>query len=422
MPLISDSNGVLRSQEARTFIDRFQKSINARLTGMETKEALTLLYDLRGNLIAEESAVNRTVLEIEALLHRLAVVSSSEDIADITASFHQLAAEQFRNRASVSTFHSHYSRFMEMLIVYAITTAAAMLHSEGMEIPENSWCALVSGELGRGEPGRRRLGQIILLADDSAGFSPELFNLFAYRTLAILDPLLAPGGKRPVADRRKFWSGTATAWSQLVAAGLHEGKNPAADGDTLADENLFADTVTMVADVRPLCGALPLAEAVVADSRQKVALELHGERFRQFAKQTTAMPVAIGIFGRFKTVKTGKHRGEFPLEEMAITPLVAATRALAVAHGITETATIARITGILATGDLGVALADRLLHAYHDFMKTLIELELSATTAGEKIFFNPDSLDELSRERFRNGLEEITTLQRIVYQQLVEAD
>jgi hypothetical protein len=29
-------------------------------------------------------------------------------------------------------------------------------------------------------------------------------------------------------------------------------------------------------------------------------------------------------------------------------------------------------------------------------------------------------LDELSRERFRAGLEEITTLQRLVYQQLVE--
>ena len=64
--------------------------------------------------------------------------------------------------------------------------------------------------------------------------------------------------------------------------------------------------------------------------------------------------------------------------------------------------------------------ADRLLIAYHDFMKIFVELELAENRANDKVFFNPDSLDEPGRERFREGLEEITTLQRLVYQQLVE--
>ncbi len=422
MPLISDSTGVLRSQETRTFIDRFQKSINDCLTGMEGDKALTLLHGLRDNLLAEESAVNRTVIEIEELLTRLGAASNSEALELITAGFHRLAAEQFRNRASVGTFHAHYYRFVELLIEYAIANAAAMLKSEGITLPHNSWCLLVSGELGRGEPSRRCLGRIILLAEETGDFTREFFNQLAYRTLAILDPLIAPDGKKAVSGRRQFWSSTAAEWLELVDAGLKGGGSSSANSDTLADENLFADTFCMVADLKPLCGSMLLAEKVISSSRKRVAIELSSERFWQFARQTAAMPVAIGIFGKFKTVKTGKNRGKFSLEELAINPLVAATRALAVSYGITETSTIARIKGILATGNLGVTLADRLLIAYHDYMKALIEIELSENSANEKIFFSPDTLDEISRERFLVGLEDITTLQRLVYQQLVEVD
>jgi len=420
MTLISDSTGILRSQEAITFIDRFQKSISSRITGMEGAEALQLLHDIREHLDAEESSVNRSVSEIEEILNRLATAGSSDEVELIAARFHLLAAAQFRKRASVGTYHSHYSRFMALLISYAITSAADMLKKEGMDIRENSWCVLVSGKLGRNEPGKMHLGRVILLADDSADFSRELFNQLAYRTMAILELLLPPKEKKLGPGRHQLWAGTATNWRELVDAGLSGGKSSSANFGNSADADLFEEIFRLVADLRPLCGSMPLAEAVVNSSRVRLALELAGERFRQFVVKTTAMPVAIGIFGRFKTVKTGKHRGELPLEELAINPLVAAIRAMAISIGITETSTAARIKGILATGNLGVGHADRLLIAYHDFMKTLIELELAENRTNDKAFFNPDTLDEPGRERFRNGLEEVTTLQRLVYQQLVE--
>lgn len=422
MTLISDSNGILRSQETKSFLDRFQKSINTRLTCMEGKEALTLLYDIRDNLLAEESAVNRTVREIEALLERLQAADNNEALQSIAASFHELAAEQFRSRASVSTFHAHYSRFIESLVCHAVATATAMLKSEGADLEESSWCALATGELGRGETSRRRPGQILLLAEETPGFPRELFNQLAYRTLAIIEPLLPPEEKRAAAGRRRFWSGTTGEWQQLVATGLQDGKSLKDSADTFDDEGLFAETIAMVADLKPICGSMALAEAVVASSRSRVAATVGSDRFRQFAKQTTAMPVAIGIFGRFKTVRSGKHRGEFYLEELAIKPLVASIRILAVAYGIAETETIARIRAILATGNLGVTFADRLLHAYHGFMTLLIESELTAGNATGQVYFNPEAHDELTRENLRIGLEEVTTLQRLAYQQLVEVD
>jgi signal-transduction protein with cAMP-binding, CBS, and nucleotidyltransferase domain len=424
MALISDSKGVLRSQEAKTFIDRFQNSINARITGMEGGEALTLLHDIRDRLAAEETAVNHSVCEIETLLLQLAAADSNDEVELIAASFHQLAAAQFKNRASVSTFHAHYSRFTELLITFALKSAESMLTSEGTNLQDkgSGWCLLVSGKLGRNEPDRKFPGRLILLTEDTTEFSRDAFNQFAYSFLAILEQLLPPGEKKAGAAGRSFWSGTTREWLELVDAGLKGGSNPFAYLETLPDEDFFADTFRMIADLRPICGAMALANEVLDNSRKRVAQELNGERFRQFARQTTAMPVAISFFGRFRIARTGKHRGKFCLEELAIDPFIASIRILAVASGITETATVSRVKGILATGNLGVALADHLLIAYHDFMKTFIELQISAKNAADNIFFNPDDLDEYSRERFRIGLEDITTLQRLVYQQLVEAD
>lgn len=422
MTLLSDRTGILRTQEAKTFADRFQKRINSRITTMEAAEALALLHAIRENLAVEETAIDRSDSDIEELLNRLAATGDSEELQLLIVNFQQLAAEQFKNRASVSTFLSHYSRFMELLLSHAIATATKMMANDGIAIDKSSWCALVSGKLGRGEASNMDPGKIILIAADHEGISRECFSQFAHGILATLEPLLALGGKTPGSSRNQIWAGAEMDWLELVDAGLSGGKSSSARISRLPDADLFAETFRMIADLKPLFGSMPLAVAVINRSRERVTRELDGESFRQMVKLTTAMPVAIGIFGRIKTARTGRHRGEFPLEELAINPLIAATRVLAIATGITETATTARIKGILAMGNLGVTLADRLLTAYHDFMKTLIELRLNNRSGNEKAFFNPDVLDELAREQFRIGLEEVTTLQRVAYQQLAEGN
>ena len=58
--LIADSTAVLPPQKAEAFIDRFQKAINSRISGIDGEGALQLLYGIRGNLLAEEAAVNRS--------------------------------------------------------------------------------------------------------------------------------------------------------------------------------------------------------------------------------------------------------------------------------------------------------------------------------------------------------------------------
>jgi signal-transduction protein with cAMP-binding, CBS, and nucleotidyltransferase domain len=422
MTLISDRTGILRTQETKTFIDRFHKSVRNRITVLEGSESLKLLHALKENLVAEASAVNRSVTDIENLMNRLEEAAGVDDIGFIAENFHQLAAEQFRNRASVRTFQAHYSRFFDLLIRLAVTSAADMLKNEGIFIDSDRFCLLVSGDLGRQETTRRFSGRIILLAEDFTAFSRENFNLLMYRMLAILETQLAQGEKKSRTGGKQHWSGSLTEWREFVISGLSGGKNPVSPDDGIGDAVLFADMVELIADLRPLCGSLPLAEEALTDGRKRLAAELPGERFWPFARQTASMTVAIGIFGKFKTIRTGKYRGTFSLEEMAINPFIASIRILAISYGIADTSTISRIKGILATGNLGVTLADRLLIAYYDFMKELIEHELSDPVSNEKVYLDPDRFDESTSARFRSGLEDITTLQRLVYQHLVEVD
>jgi signal-transduction protein with cAMP-binding, CBS, and nucleotidyltransferase domain len=175
----------------------------------------------------------------------------------------------------------------------------------------------------------------------------------------------------------------------------------------------------MVADSRCLCGDDSFAALAIDKANDLLHEKLGSDNFRAYAKRVANMPVALGIFGRFRTARTGKHRGEFSLEDLAIMPLVAAVRILAVYEGITATATSARIWALLNSGGLSVTLADRLLTAFQNFSRYQIELEISGNSNGKR-FFNPDAFGDDVKERLKEGLEDIGTLQRLVYQQIVE--
>jgi signal-transduction protein with cAMP-binding, CBS, and nucleotidyltransferase domain len=100
--------------------------------------------------------------------------------------------------------------------------------------------------------------------------------------------------------------------------------------------------------------------------------------------------------------------------------LVAGIRLLSLCHGVRETSTVGRIKALLTTGNLGVNLAERLLLTYQVFYRYLLDLEFGQQIDGE-FYFNPELLNEESSELFKEGFEDVNTLQRIVYQQMVEA-
>jgi signal-transduction protein with cAMP-binding, CBS, and nucleotidyltransferase domain len=129
------------------------------------------------------------------------------------------------------------------------------------------------------------------------------------------------------------------------------------------------------------------------------------------------MPVGFNFFGNLKLEKTGSHRGEFNLQQLAISPLVATIRMLAIRSGISASSTPERIKSLVDTGELGVDQATKLLQGYHNFLRLKIFAEISGKLADKDGFFiNHEDMVEDEEEKLIQGLDALFNLQRILFQ------
>lgn len=133
------------------------------------------------------------------------------------------------------------------------------------------------------------------------------------------------------------------------------------------------------------------------------------------------MQTGLDFFSRLRLEKRGRHKGEFDLEQHALLPLIANVRMLAVYRGLRETATIERIKGLQSSGCLNVDLTETLLRAYHDFSRLKINRQLAAGGGREDLcFIDPRNLTPEEESCFRNGLEAVTAIEKIVYLSFTE--
>lgn len=157
------------------------------------------------------------------------------------------------------------------------------------------------------------------------------------------------------------------------------------------------------------------------EALKSAALTIDRERnrgpFLQLARRVIGLPLAVGRFGGLRLERSGEHRGELNLEELALTPLVMTLRILAVHTGIHAPGTLERIKELLERGALDVDLADRLLKAYQLFMQLKVLSEIRSEEPGA--WCNPEEFDEPEDARFRGALETVLNLQKIAYQRMV---
>lgn len=426
MAFLTDNPGnIMTSRGARALLDDIRKRLSARMAEMESRDYLALMHKIRDELLREESVNSWIADEIASLQDKLVALRLPDDIRPLHDRLTELSARHFTARSSVSTLHELSGRSLETLLATATTIAADLLRQEGDGEPGCAWTLLASDDLGRREATLKGHNAIIFIHEDGPADLQEYFKLLALRLMAILGECgisLKIGLHR---NGHVFWHGSLNRWRELLmeSTGAPPDGQPAKDILTDAlQADRYARAIEIIADIRPICGDMQLAGRVTEMTDAFLARERSREQFRQLARRVATMPVALGIFGRFRTARSGKHRGEFSLEEMATRPLIASVRMMAIASGIRERSTGERIRALLATGNLGVALADRLLVALHDFGRCRIELEMTERVEGEEYYFNPDLLPDRARERFRAGLEDLTTLQRLAYQQIVEAE
>lgn len=410
--------GILKSRGTKELVEEFRKNLVERMSREESSEALLILHGIRDELLHELSAGKRIPEEIGKLTEELLKTRVADELKVQVDRFLQLVTELYKRRSSVSSTFTLAEAFYDGLITSAFDHTMHMLEKENQKPSSLQYAVLVSGELGRGESILGSRSRFFFVYRESGKNNQEQIAELAMRFMAVLS-LCFPAISRNLNSPSAFWFGSDTEWQKTAVELI---KADGSDSWKISGGKSFSLLFETAADMRIVCGDPGLGACVIENSRKLLDECMHSETFWHLAKDISAMPVAIGIFGRFRTAGSGKHKGKFDLKELAIDPLAAAVRLLSLSGGSNETSFTGRVKSILAAGNMGVSLADRLLIAYQDFMRERIRLELAGGKNAEGLFLNPDELDEETRERFKAGMDDVTTLQRLVHQQLVEVE
>lgn len=168
---------------------------------------------------------------------------------------------------------------------------------------------------------------------------------------------------------------------------------------------------TIFFDFRPLYGPKAPAQAL------RRWLNEHARPNSRFRRQLAANALRnrppLGLIRDFKVASSGKHAHTLDLKANGVTPFVDAARILALAHGIDETNTVARLQAAAQAGGLSRADAAAYVSAYHyiQLLRMRTHQEQARRGAPMSNHVDPDSLNELDRRILKEAFRQARKIQ-----------
>lgn len=201
--------------------------------------------------------------------------------------------------------------------------------------------------------------------------------------------------KGNVMSSNPMWRKTLPQWREQVTAWIAR-KTPAA--------LLYAD---IFLDFEPIWGDPAPAAALRATVSE--ALARHAGFAGAMLGEDRRLHVALGFLGRLSTQGSGEHAGEIDLKLNGTMPLVAAVRLQAIARGIVETGTRARIAALAAKKTLRAADAEALDGAFDTLTRLMLRAQLADAREGRRPdnFVRPDSLSKAERSALVEALRAV---------------
>jgi signal-transduction protein with cAMP-binding, CBS, and nucleotidyltransferase domain len=237
--------------------------------------------------------------------------------------------------------------------------------------PPVPFALLAMGSLGRGEsllaPDQDNGFILEDYPDEAHGAVDAWFRPFAAELCAALAEtgfVLCPGG---VMAMNPLWRKTRSQWARQFELWAQRRSGAAL---------LFAD---IFFDMRVVAGEAGWGQAL---SRHVVGvLEQHPALLAALAAQDSRFGVGLTFWGGFADDEPGPGT-RTDLKLHGLMPLVAAARLSALAAGVTESATPARLRGLAARGQLGAAEAARLEAAFATLLDCVLRQQLADHAAG----------------------------------------
>ncbi|WP_243372563.1 putative nucleotidyltransferase substrate binding domain-containing protein [Geotalea sp. SG265] len=393
---------IVATQSATHLLAAVREKLAAKMAYLLVGEDEALLCGLRDRIGAELDFEEECSRLFRLQMEELSRLEFADQLPDACSRFTALARDHFNRRGSVIAFHGLYAAFLELLLRRALALAEACTETAPSE--PNSCCLMATGDAGRGESLPGTVSRYFLIYPDLKTELAGCFEEMGYRLIALLEScgIFAMGHR--FSDDSGLWQGSESQWRSWCSSRIQRGEKV---GETLA---LLGDLRGVAGDKTLMAGMKSVAAEALSQTQEK-------DIFAQAVRKLSSLPVALGMFGTLKTLRSGEHRGRFKLHEAALHPLMINVRILAVHHGLQETGTIGRIKGLVDGGHLAVDLADRLLRAYHLLAGCRIRHAIVMDDwAAQEFYLNPDELGEEDAYQFKGALEAVVNLQKLVYQ------
>lgn len=419
MPMLLGIKGaeILEWRASAELMENLKKALAGkwgRSSAPESEEFLRgLIVSLEEELLYESQLDG----ELSCLHEQVAAAKSPGELAILQARHREVVSAHFSRRSSVLALCGARNRMHDALL----TRAAQLAEERMLKLGQGSapiYALLASGDRGRDEETLYSKNRYLLLHELD---SPR-FSLFSHQLSTALKEAGVLNGESA------FWHGSLTQWRALLKGKEHRTGSGEA---TLAPLPPFGSPVRQgppsmaewewrleaMADLCFVTGFEPLALQALEAAAGAVNEQKNRDPFFQLARRAINLPLALGHFGRWRLERDGEHKGEIDVEGLALAPMVAAIRVLAVHAGVHKGGTLQRVRELLYKGALDVDLAERLLKALQCLMQLRIESEIRGEQAGA--FVNPEGFTLEQDARIRSSVESVLSLQKIAYQRMV---
>jgi signal-transduction protein with cAMP-binding, CBS, and nucleotidyltransferase domain len=333
--------------------------------------------------------------------------STVPGLKEVKAAQIQLAGELFDDGLPAPEIQGLLTDINRDIYRRIVDLALAEMADQGWGRPPAAFDALIMGSGGRGEsflfPDQDN-GFVIADYPDGEHTAIDAFFIeLAQRMTRDLDAVGLPLCQGFVMATNPLWRKTLTQWRAQTAQWATRRSEQA-----VLNADIFFD-------FQPVWGEGRLAR----DLRAHVArlARTSREMLQAIAVDEGYHRVALGFFGGLTTERgDAGHRGEINLKHEGTMPLVEAIRLMALAEGVEETATLARIDRLHRKGVLRRDEQDYLVGAFGHIAFLLLRQQLADLRAGKKPgnFVPVEALSERERDILIDSLKAVDLFRKRV--------
>jgi len=390
---------------------------------LSSDKRVDILYALQKRLNHEITDTSATLESLNNEIKNLARLTDIFGLLSVHARFMAWAANNFLKSASVVALQNHLTVFRTHLTHHLLEKTAKDMEGEGFGPPPSTYAWMALGSDGRGEQlfatdqdnlliyEASEKSQAVLkdlpksllnrflrfeqgehLEDiEKIDLTGRYYAVFCEKMGTYLDAIGIDKCKGHIMPAYDKWRGTLSKWERKIIGKVKYGA-----GDlSVLDINILMDCRFVAGDVLLAGKFLDMLHTLLPEN---------GDILSRISHSAILMPVAIGMFKRFKLQKKGAEKGTLNLKLNGWAPLTILVRVLCTKNRIWETHTLKRIDALTARRLLDEKTAEDLKEAYYFLLSfralyqmTRIANQLPAANAVDPFLLDPEGQDHLRR-------------------------